>query len=178
MKIAISGYSRSGKDTVCELIKKHTPFYVNQMGFGDAMKNELYRMFPTLSHEPKPRKEMEIFAQSMREIQPDIWVEKLENRIEYCERSLQLYHFIINDLRQPNEYEWLKQNGFTIINVVSPINQRAERSVNDNEFQAVTESEKNLHLVPFDYQVMNKGTIKELEDQIVEILKRLEGENK
>jgi dephospho-CoA kinase len=172
MKIAIVGLSRVGKDTVGEIIRSRSNELVMNMAFGDALKTELFNIFPTLPKEPKPREEMVLFGQYMRSIQHDIWIEKLEA----CYKTYQKFgvdNFIITDLRQFNEYVWAKRNGFVIVGVHSDPTLRKERAKGDKVFIDVSETESEIHRIPLDYLITNNGSHEDLEKSVITLLNHM-----
>lgn len=175
MQIALMGYSRSGKDTVAELIRKHSKFPIAIVGFGDEMK-ELYTiLFPKVDNHLKPREGYEMFAESCRKIHENVWVDRLDNKIKYLQEIALCNHFVINDLRQPNEWNWCFENGYTIIKVEADVNERIVRSFGDTSFKTINPSERNIRFLDYDFNIVNDGTLEELEQQVIQLLKIMEG---
>lgn len=134
MKIALVGYSRSGKNTVADML-------VEKLGLTKklAFENDLLRLSKTVS------------------------------------RYRGHKHIILTDLRQKNEEKWARENGFTLIEVWSPIGFRIQRT-DDDSFVAVTKLEENLHDIKCDYTIKNIGSLEELDmrvDGLVTLLKML-----
>src|SRR5699024_5800192 len=65
----------------------------------------------------KPRKLYQDFGQAMRQLDEDIWIRHVEQAIETDKTFPNYKGVVIDDLRQPNEYDWARANGFTIIRV-------------------------------------------------------------
>lgn len=171
IKLAIVGLARTGKNTVADMIRLHSQEHIMQLAFGDALKTEMFRMFPNLPKDPKPRDEMIKFGQAMRDIQPNIWIEKLDECYKtYVEYGIQ--HFIITDVRQYNEYLWCKENGFTMVLVHAPVDVRKERSGNE-VFHDVSETESEIHRIPANYKLYNHFGRDHLEGQIQKMLQRM-----
>jgi dephospho-CoA kinase len=169
MKIALTGKMRSGKDTVARYLYDyyHFPCYA----FGDKLKksaNELF-YFELLDGE-KPRELYQFFGQAMRKRAPDIWVhhlfEDVNFAIEYCGAT----KILITDLRQPNEYERCKAEGFKIVRVNCDDDIRLKRMIerNDSFSKEDLEHETESYIDTFevDYELYNYGELNELYKQI------------
>lgn len=173
VKFALVGYSRTGKDTVCDLIQKCSIPYIHRVAFGDKLKEELFKVFPDLPSKPKPRIAYEKFGQTCREIDPLVWIKKLEHTIYICEEDLDIENFIVTDCRQVNEGIWLQEQGYKLIRVNAPEEIRKERC-GDEHFLAVGESEKEIDMIDVHYHIYNDGSLDDLLRQVKLILK-LEG---
>jgi dephospho-CoA kinase len=164
MKIALVGYARSGKDTVAELIKSELKS-CKIVSLGDEMKKEFHKLFPSIPKDPKPRDHYETFGQSMREIDPDVWINKVKLPNERGFKNV-----VITDVRQLNEAEWVKDNDFYLVEVWSPLGFRVQRSEYDSEFTAVNSSEAHLHEIKCHYKLDNAGSIEDLKEKVHHML--------
>jgi dephospho-CoA kinase len=110
-KIALMGRARVGKNHVATVITKMWGH--EQLAFADKMKSSAAQLFPDkVTYKVKPRKLYQDYGQKMREIDPDVWVKHLHQKAD------QLPYVVITDLRQPNEHEYCRKMGYTIIRVV------------------------------------------------------------
>lgn len=164
VKVAICGKIRSGKDTVGDyLVSKHG---FKRYAFGDGIKEVIRLIFPDEMEQGKPRKLLQDLGQKMREIDPDVWVDHVVRKVEADGAK----RIVITDLRQPNEYEALRNAGFYIIKLNVDLDTQLDRveeagdRYNDKDFLHETES----HIDGFDAHVTiyNNGTKKELEDAV------------
>ncbi|WP_323709497.1 AAA family ATPase [Mammaliicoccus sciuri] len=124
--IALTGKMRSGKDTVAEQLSKQfkkEAFHVNQIAFGYALKAKAKELYPEEFVEgKKPRELYQWFGQTLRERNEDVWVNQVAQFINKKNKDTQQWGYdpqvyIITDLRQPNEYQFCKDNNFIIIKV-------------------------------------------------------------
>lgn len=113
MKIAITGKMCSGKSTLANYIGSLDKRY-RIYSFGEKVKDvaqDLFKMDPM----KKDRTLLTSIGTKLREIDPDVWTKYIINQTQrhaFC---------IIDDLRYQNEYEYLIQNDFKIIQLnVSP----------------------------------------------------------
>jgi len=171
IKVAFIGRMRSGKSTASDhlLFKDFKRFH--SLSLGNAIKDISDEYFSHLYERKvvgtypfdtievvKPRKILQHIGQSFREIDEDIWIKQIENRIKYLDNLKDFRGVIIDDIRQPNEYEWAKENGFVIIKIdtsVDTIKKRMEslNEVVDDSFNHDTES----HINDFDYDYVISG---------------------
>jgi dephospho-CoA kinase len=180
VKIALTGKMRSGKDTAANHLYIRHSF--DRVAFGDALKKNAHAAFPWVSEFSKPRALYQQFGQLMREIEPDVWIKHAElavkGAIEFrVNTGAEKVGVVITDLRQPNEYEWAKANGFTIIRVTAPDEDRIARAkiAGDDFTEADLEHETESHIDGFavDAEIVNGGTVDELEAQIDLILEAI-----
>src|SRR5690625_2819742 len=139
IKIASCGQIRAGKSTASEHLV-HNPGF-QPVSFGAELKSHADKLFAfsdVYKSEPivvddeqfggtrtigkrKPRRLYQDFGEKLRELDPDIWIGHAAER----ERLIELIaaangeqaRIVIDDLRQPNEYEWARANGFTIVRI-------------------------------------------------------------
>lgn len=177
MQIALMGKSRSGKDTVAELIRKHSSFPIAIIGFGDSLKEYYTMLFPKVDNHLKPREGYEHFGESCRIIYQDVWVDKLAKKQEYLKEIALCNNFVINDLRQPNEHEWCLDNGYTIIKIEAPDEDRIVRSFGtDSTFKTINYSERFIDELEYDFIIKNDGSLERLELKVKYLLSIMEGQ--
>ena len=186
IKIALTGKMRSGKTSAA--IHLLAEYGFETLSFGGKLKlfadeifacSDVYKPEPIYEDTPigrhvvgyrKPRRLYQDFGQAMRQLDPDIWIKHAEAKLKSSEAE----RIVIDDLRQPNEYEWARANGFVIIRVNAPEYLRIERAeaVGDNfDIADLThETEKHVDTFAVDYEVNNNGDIRDLERQIDEIM--------
>lgn len=174
MRIALMGYARSGKDTIAKIMEKHLNGTTVDLAFGDALKFHYHELF-TVHDGIKARDGYEKFGQAMRDIDPNVWVNALEKEYNtVVDRGFN--NIIITDLRQPNEYKWCKENGFTVVKVDAPATIRKVRAMNDSSFNAVNYSEMFIKDLKADYEILNDvNDLKVLENKVITVLGGLKG---
>lgn len=182
--IALTGRLRSGKDEVAKyLVEKYG---YTRFAFGDELKNDFHRRYPEISREPKPRIGYQNHGQLMRAlIGEDVWVRK-------CFDSINTQHYrrgqceepplrvVITDLRQPNEYERCRTEGYVIIRVTCPDDIRIERaraagdSFTDEDLRH--ETEQHVDTFAVDVEIDNSGSLDELYAQVDEVMASILGD--
>lgn len=176
--IAFIGRMRSGKDTAFEIIQSNG-FNVKRVAYGDVMKEKFYELFPQYKGQPKPTAEIIHFGQSMRVIDPDIWVNLTIGGLKVNDLMRDLYglevpSLVFTDVRQRNEYQACQEQGCIFIKIESTEHTRAGRMLqlgekpNHSIFRANTEEE--LEAFEYDYLITNNGDMSDFQAQIRAIL--------
>nr|WP_257151584.1 hypothetical protein [Bacillus thuringiensis] len=144
------------------------------------LKDEFHRLFPHVPRDPKPRAYYQKFGQWLREIDPDIWVKMtMDNVHKYCfEDSLNKVNHkpkvLVNGVRQPNEYQQLREEGFIIIRVNASDDLRIGRahSAGDvfTEADLTHETESHIDTFGVDYEINNNDELIQLYGQFDTIM--------
>lgn len=177
MKVAIVGKIRSGKDTVGSmLIKEYGCF---RMAFGDEIGKVIRDYFPDALKEGKPRFHYQHIGQRFRDLDPDVWVKQLDKsmKIAYVKG---VRRFVITDMRQMNEYNFLKAQGFQVIKVETADEIRLERmNANGDAFTLDDlnhETEQQIDALPYDFLISNNTTLEDLYKQVQHVAEELKEE--
>jgi dephospho-CoA kinase len=182
VKIALTGKLRAGKDELAHHLYIRHGF--DRVAFGDALKKNAHATFPWVSEFSKPRALYQSYGQLMRQIDPDVWIKHAERAVKGAidfrvNTGAEQIGVVITDLRQPNEYEWARNNGYTIIRVTAPDEDRIARAkiAGDDFNEADLEHETESHIDSFDcdYEIHNYGSIDDLKAQIDTILAQING---
>jgi dephospho-CoA kinase len=182
VKIALTGKLRSGKDTAARHL--YIKYGFSTVAFGDALKKNAHAVFPWVSEFSKPRALYQKYGQLMRQIEPDVWVKHAEQAVKGAIDfnvgiGAEKVGVVITDLRQPNEYEWARANGYTIIRVTAPDEDRLWRAnlAGDDFTEADLEHETESHIDGFavDCEIHNDGSIDDLQAQVDKIIEQISG---
>lgn len=175
-KIALTGQMRAGKDEIAKhLVISHG---FNRVAFGDELKRLAHEAFPDVSESSKPRALYQTFGQLLREIDPDIWVRHAERKVNAIINVNAQFEdhigIVISDLRQPNEFDWAIESGFTIAKVTAPVGKRLVRAkaAGDSFTEADLAHETESHIEGFaaDYEIANDGTVDDLWAKVDEMI--------
>jgi dephospho-CoA kinase len=178
LKLALTGRMRSGKDSVADYLARQYGFA--RFAFGDGIRKVCRELFPDqMAQARKPRALLQGVGQAMRAFDEDVWVRQCLAKIaelhKYDERlRLTPCDIVICDLRQPNEYERLRAEGFVIIRVVADNGTRYLRMIDAGDaFTAADlehETERHIDSFAVDYEIDNNGSLAELYAQVDEIM--------
>ncbi|MBC9786408.1 hypothetical protein H1S01_18290 [Heliobacterium chlorum] len=174
VKIAITGKMRSGKDLIAEYLVRKYGF--RRFAFGDGVRAVTRLIYPDIQNScMKPRSLYQQIGQALRQIDPAVW---LNYTLEEIDASTNPFDsIVISDLRQPNEYKALLNNGFTIVRVQSTVENRLARmnAVGDvftmDDINHETESHIDNFVVNF--EITNNGRSGSLYEQIEWAVKSL-----
>lgn len=188
INIALTGKMRSGKDTVArkifELFDAHD-VAVKHYAFGDALKEYSKALYPEeFKQENKPRELLQWFGQTLRSRNPNIWINHLAEEINKFNGYYGTVYYggslinIITDLRQPNEFEFCKENNFYIIKVdcddVIRFKRMQELNDNFNKEDINHETEKHIDSFKEDYIITTTHiNEEELSERITSIINQI-----
>jgi dephospho-CoA kinase len=183
-KIAICGRARSGKDTVANYLEETYAF--TKFAFADDMKQLLHKLFPHISDRPKPRRAYQVFGEGLRNLDlpgaGHVWIDACMRKVNahiwwHSEVDNRGANVVITDLRMQLELDYLRANGYTVIRVTAPDEDRIARAkIAGDEFnEADLEHETESHIDGFavDAEIVNDGTVDELKAQIDLILEAI-----
>jgi dephospho-CoA kinase len=182
VKIALCGRLRSGKDTIANHL--YLKYGFSQVAFGDALKRVAHETFPWVSEFSKPRALYQSVGQLMREIDSEVWIKHAEQAVKGAidfrvNTGAEKVGVVITDVRQQNEVDWCRSNGFTLIRVTAPDEDRIARAIaagddfNENDLEH--ETEQAIDSFEVDHEVTNAGTVDDLKAQIDAILSQING---
>ncbi|ASR79079.1 dephospho-CoA kinase [Bacillus phage AaronPhadgers] len=146
-KIAITGLARTGKSTAADYASEMYGFYVYDMSDDlklDYDEDAMRGPYEYAQHDGKPREGYQLFGQLKRYVHgDDYWIDKVQRRIHNDSVAIkQRKHesgvgmslrnnphqkVLLTGLRQPNEFEYARANGFTIIRLEVDEDIRIER---------------------------------------------------
>lgn len=176
IKLALTAKMRAGKSVLsgyANLMYGFHPF-----AFGDALKAHFHRLFPHIPTEPKPRALYQSYGQFCRGIEPNVWVDATMRDIAAFNKRESGRNILVEDVRQPNEFDRLKAEGFVIIRINSPDELRRQRMVDagDTFTDADLAHDTESHVDSFsaDYEIWNSGTINDMTAQFDVIIRELE----
>lgn len=130
--IAFTGLKGSGKSTAAELIADHYDYRV--VSFADKVREIAAKLFgfdlaklkdPDYKEEyveelGKTRREvLQWVGMTMRDTYgADFWIRKMEENIREANNRWPHRNYVIDDVRFPNEAEWVKQQGGVVCGIV------------------------------------------------------------
>lgn len=185
--IGLIGGMRSGKDTIADYATEK--YGMVQFSFAEELKRQFHEDYPHIPRKPKPVRGYQLYGQLKRyTVDDDIWVNRTFEKINFAREMAEGYKVnynysaapdfipIIKDVRQPNEVEKCKSEGFILIRVNCPLDTRIKRmrtkgdKVSESDFNF--ETEKHIDTFRVDYDIDNSGTLQYLYDQFDSIMSK------
>lgn len=184
VKIALTGKIRSGKDSVADILVAKG---FERFTFSDGIWATIQNIWGiSEDYTNKPRKLLQDVGQKLREVDPYVWIDYTIHNVRATESLLDSIrladktNFVITDLRQPNEYEVLREEGFVIIRVSAPESTRKQRARarGDDFTEQDLNHETESHIDDFevDYEIINDGTLEELANEVERVYQLIVGE--
>ena len=189
VKVALCGGVRVGKSTVADHLE--AAYHMVQFAFGDELKKGFHYQYPGVPRSPKPVGGYQLYGQLQRYVfGDDYWVNLCFDNIRHIASVARNYNItgeavgfrpLVTDLRQPNELERLRDEGYTIIRVEAPYHARLDRMFKEgdrvDEENLTFETETFVSDFEVDYVITNDGSLEELYLQVDKIMSvLLEGE--
>ncbi|WP_035987270.1 AAA family ATPase [Brevibacillus agri] len=182
LKLALTGRMRSGKDSAAAYLTQQYGFV--RFAFGDGIRKVCRELFPDqMAQAHKPRALLQGVGQAMRAFNPDVWVNAtMRDIVDYRLQQTDMRripNIVITDLRQPDEYDRLRSEGFVIIRVNASDETRIQRMIDAGDTfddGALThETEQHVDSFAVDYEIDNNGSLAELYAQVDEIMADIAG---
>lgn len=164
-----SPYTGAGKTTMAKILDDN---YSIILSFADPLYRYAEYLQPELSRKEDKGKTFEEFGgktlreflihfgQAGRDFYQNIWSEVMRKNIYNLKDT---FNIIIDDLRFPNEYEMLREEGAKIVRITNPGREIVK-----------TETEALLEGYEFDYELINyKRGLEEYRTQLVEMMREL-----
>jgi dephospho-CoA kinase len=153
MRLALYGYSGSGKDYLIENVLIPKGFV--RLSFSDQLKKCAKKIFSWIEQDYPPEKkekplnirtstgelidktprEIWLSLNSIRQIEDNIFIRMVQENLELLQG---VENIVISDVRTPNEYNWAIKNGFTIIKIENknPIHKKNDFDKQQDSFKA------------------------------------------
>lgn len=171
--IVFIGKAGSGKSTLAGLLAQHLGYHV--LSFAAPLKQMAMELWGKGALTDRGR--LQAFGIKMREIDEDVWVNKLLRDLRHT-RELHgpSAGAAVDDCRFPNEFVALRGHGFVTIRVACPEDIRIQRLQANgklqDEAQLEHESETALDDQQADYTIDGSGEVAHAAAQLESILNR------
>lgn len=170
MRIAVYGKLRAGKTAVCDYIIEK--FDCEILECSGALQEIVDILYPDKKG-IKDRELLVTIGQHLRKIDEDIWVNLLEHKIKNSNAE----NILIAGVRQQNEYDMLKRQGFIFIQVEACENTRIERCIENGDKFSIESLRNHTEMVMDnwkpDYLIINEKGFKELEISISNVINQV-----
>jgi dephospho-CoA kinase len=162
IKIAFTGWAGSGKSDAAKYIKNE--YGADVISFADGIKYIDKYLF---GNGKKDRNRLQKIGEFFRSIDPDIWVKRTVETVEF-ESDI-----VVDDLRRENEYEALKKAGFKFVRIVAGEDIRVERILERDGYcdSSLFYNESENGVAGFKmHEIVNDGSLEELHSKIDKLM--------
>lgn len=186
LKLAVWGNMRSGKDTASDILEetfKAAGLKVYRIAYADAITEIIKNCFEDVLKvgQPKPRNHYQLIGQTFRKLDPMVWINLLNKKIQ--EEAWSYDVILITDARQENEFQDLSKQGFKHIKINADEDVRINRMKLKGEIidmqQLHHETEVFCKDLKADYVLNNNGNdleifkkdVQKLASELMEVAK-------
>lgn len=169
MYIALSGKMRSGKDTAASLIaEKLAPEKLILLNFSDPLYDVLKYSCDSFNLPyQKNRKFLTDLGDFGRGQNPTVFLDIMQKKIDALKQYPHL-SLLVGDARYPNEVDMLRSNGFSIIRIERPDEERAKHiAIEESQSHS---SETSLDQYNFDYIIYNNSSLAQFSSRIDSVM--------
>ena len=106
--IGLHGKMHTGKSAVAKLLKQKDPNRIVIMSFAGKLREVLHALSI-----PEQRETMQQLGQGLRDIWPLVWVNAVE--VDVARHLAFGYTVIFDDVRYPNEFQYIKNEGGLLV---------------------------------------------------------------
>jgi hypothetical protein len=136
--IGLYGKMHTGKSTIAARIKASNPEQVVVMSFAAKLRQVLKDL-----HIPESRGSLQKVGQGLRNSNPDVWVDAVRPEVD---ESLSLGNVVVfDDLRYPNEFDYIKNLGGLLVKLSTDMDERWRRYGTSSKFDSSVTKETWLH---------------------------------
>lgn len=175
MHVALFGESSSGKDYIADILDNLYGY--TRYAFDDDVASLAKIYFPYRYEDKELLQDIE---GKMREIDPEVWIKSMFQSIDDKASDYEAFGYareitVITDCRLPNEYEALKDRGYTFIKVTADSVVRYQRMIERGdtftEDNLKHDTESYYGEFEFGYEIANNGTREDVIKQLDSIIK-------
>lgn len=157
--VAITAKARSGKDHTANII--HGEYHSSSVirAFAEPIREIAFAIYGDVKG--KNREALIMIGQGLRKEDPNIWIKVWLRRNIDAYRRGNKFRFICQDLRQPNEYQFFRNLGATIVGIETDPEKRLAKIAeldgtdNLNDKLLKDETERNAGAYEVDYVLVN-----------------------
>lgn len=164
MKICFLAPSSYGKSTAVQLLSKH--FDIKNIKIGQPlyeMQNNFYNRLGIKIKDKQDGELLQFFGKKVRKENNMFLLNEFKHKLDNTSATI-----ISNDDCRPDDYEFLKDNGFIFIKINGYKRSREDITIANPKEKIEWQSE-----IPFDYEINNYGTLEEYESELLKLMNKL-----
>ena len=164
MRICFLAPSSYGKSTAIKLLQKR--FDIKNIKIADPLYELQSDFYKKLGIEIEDRQDGELlqfYGKKVRKENNDYLLNEFKTKLDNTNATI-----ISNDDCRPDDYKFLKDNGFIFIKINGYKRNRDDVTLANPKEKIEWQSE-----IPFDYEINNYGTLEEYEDELLNLMNKL-----
>ena len=164
MKICFLAPSGYGKSTAIKILQEH--FDIKNIKIAEPLYELQSNFYKKLGIEIGDRQDGELlqfYGKKVRKENKKFLLETFKNKLDNTKATI-----ISNDDCRPDDYKFLKENGFIFIKINGYKRERNDLTLANSKDKIEWQTE-----IPFDYEINNYGTIEEYKKQLLNLINKL-----
>jgi len=164
MKICFLAPSSYGKSTAIEILSKH--FDIKNIKIGEPLyelQNDFYKKLGIDIDDKQDGELLQFYGKKVRKENSNFLLDEFKNKLDKTHATI-----ISNDDCRPNDYKFLKDNGFIFIKINGYKRDRSDITLANPKEKIEWQDE-----IPFDYEINNYGTLEEYENELLNLMNKL-----
>lgn len=164
MRICFLAPSSYGKSTAIKLLQKH--FDIKNIKIADPLyelQSDFYKKLGIKIEDKQDGELLQFYGKKVRKENSDYLLNEFKTKLENTNATI-----ISNDDCRPDDYEFLKDNGFIFIKINGYKRNRDDVTLANPKEKIEWQSE-----IPFDYEINNYGSLEEYENELLNLMNKL-----
>lgn len=164
MRICFLAPSSYGKSTAIKLLQKH--FDIKNIKIADPLyelQSDFYKKLGIEIEDKQDGELLQFYGKKIRKENSGYLLNEFKTKLDNTGATI-----ISNDDCRPDDYKFLKDNGFIFIKINGYKRNRDDVTLANPKEKIEWQSE-----IPFDYEINNYGTLEEYEDKLLNLMNRL-----
>ncbi len=164
MRICFLAPSSYGKSTAVDILKKH--FDIKNIKIADPLyelQNNFYEKLGIDVGNKQDGELLQFYGKKVRKEDSNFLLEQFKNKLDSLDASI-----ITNDDCRPDDYKFLKDNGFIFVKINGYRRDRNDITLADSKSNIEWQDQ-----IPFDYEINNYGTLEQYEDELLNLVNSL-----
>lgn len=164
MKICFLAPSGYGKTTAIEILKRH--FDITNIKIAAPLYELQEEFYKKLGKEVGNKQDGELlqyYGKKIREVDSGYLLKTFKEKLDSSNTTI-----ITNDDCRPNDFEFLKENGFLFIKINGYKRDRDDITLANDKLKIEWQSE-----IPFDYQINNYDSMEDYEKELLKLIRNL-----
>lgn len=164
MRICFLAPSSYGKSTAIKILSKH--FDIKNIKIGEPLyelQSDFYKKLGIAVNGKQDGELLQFYGKKVRKESSNFLLNEFKNKLDNTNATI-----ISNDDCRPNDYNFLKDNGFIFIKINGYKRDRCDITLANPKEKIEWQDE-----IPHDYEINNYGTLEEYENELLNLMNKL-----